>query len=314
MKRQFQIIARPLAAIIVMLLFSMAASAQPEEDDGKDLRPVRNMFDAIWLIDNQSALVPIKGTFEFDIQHRFGQFGKGFDDFWGLYANSNIRLGFGYVPLDRLMLGFGITKTNLAWDASAKYALLQQARKGGSPVSLTYYVNAAIDTRDKTFFTRPNELTTTDRLSYFHQIIIARKLSEKFSVQATGSLSHFNQVLGFENPETGIEQGKWKNNHLAASFAAKLKVGDWVNLICNYDQPITQHNDKSIQPKPNVALGVELTSSSHQFQIFIANYNSIVPQRNNMFNQNDMFHKNGDNGFNKNSFLIGFNMSRLWNF
>lgn len=305
---------RPLIAILTVLCFSLSLFAQDEEDSGKDLRPVKNMFEAIWVIDNQSAMVPIKGTFEFDIQHRFGRFGNGFDDFWGLYANSNIRLGFHYVPVERLMLGFGLTKTNITWDVNAKYAILRQARMGGSPVSLTYFVNAAVDTRDKSFFTRPNDLTTADRFSYFHQLILARKVSEKFSVQAAGSLSHFNQVLGYENPETGKEEGKWKNDHLAISFAARYKVGDWVNLIGNYDQPITQHNDDSIQPKPNFSIGVELTSSSHQFQIFVGNYYFITPQRNNMFNQNDFFSEDINHGFNRNSLLIGFNMSRLWNF
>ncbi len=314
MKKHKHIAIRPLLAILAVLCFSLSVLAQDEEESRKDLRPVKDMFDAIWLIDNHSALVPIKGTFEFDIQHRFAQVGKGFEDFWGLYGNSNIRLGFHYVPVNRLMLGFGITKTNITWDANAKYAILQQARMGGSPVGLTYFVNAAFDTRDKIFFTRPNELTTADRISYFHQLILARKVSDRFSVQVAGSISHFNQVLGYENPETGKEEGKWKNNHAAVSFAAKYKVGDWVNLIGNFDQPITQHNDKSIQPKPNFSIGVELTSSSHQFQIFLGNYYSIVPQYNNMFNTNDFFSEDITHGFNRKSLLVGFNMSRLWNF
>ena len=33
---------------------------------------VKNTFDGNHIIDNQTVVVPIKGTFEFDIQHRFG--------------------------------------------------------------------------------------------------------------------------------------------------------------------------------------------------------------------------------------------------
>lgn len=35
---------------------------------------VKNTFEGNHIIDNQTVVVPIKGTFEFDIQHRFGTF------------------------------------------------------------------------------------------------------------------------------------------------------------------------------------------------------------------------------------------------
>ena len=77
-------------------------------------KPVKNTFSSIWIIDNQSVMVPYKGTLEFDIQHRFGLVSNGFEDLWGLYAPSNIRLGFSYVPVNNLMVGFGFTKRRKA--------------------------------------------------------------------------------------------------------------------------------------------------------------------------------------------------------
>ena len=55
-------------------------------------KPVKNTFQSVWIIDNQTVLVPIKGTLEMDIMHRFGTWDKGYEDFWGLFASSNIRL------------------------------------------------------------------------------------------------------------------------------------------------------------------------------------------------------------------------------
>src|SRR5678815_2087100 len=100
-------------------------------------KPVKNTFNSIWLSDNQAVMVPIKGTFEFDLQHRFGLVNSGEQDFLGFFAPANIRLGFEYVPLDKLMVGFGITKTNLTWDLNAKYAIFKQMQNGGMPVSVT---------------------------------------------------------------------------------------------------------------------------------------------------------------------------------
>ena len=307
MKNHIKIMFRFIFATLLMLSFGFAAVAQDEEaDDSKDLRPVKNMFESIWLIDNQTALVPIKGTFEFDILHRFGTVENGFKDFWGFYAPSNIRLGFHYVPVNRLMLGFGITKTGITWDFNAKYAILQQARKGGSPVALTYFVNAAVETKDKALFSfiPTEDVTTSDRFSYFHQLILARKITESFSIQAAGSMSHYNTVEAYETSSSEVE-GRLKNDHIAVAFGARYKISPALNIIANWDQPITKHNDETVDPKSNISFGIEFVTSAHQIQLFAGNFNSIVPQRNNMFNQNS---------FGDGNVLIGFNMTRLWNF
>lgn len=299
MKNTISILIRSLLALSLILAMGNTLLAQDEEATTTTVRPVKNTFDGNWLIDNQTVMVPIKGSFEFDIQHRFGTVKNGYDDFWGLYAPANMRLGFSYAPIEKLNLGFGFTKSNLMWDFNAKYALFQQARSGGSPLSVTYFVNMAWDTRDDAL---GKFLNYTDRFSYFHQLMVARKVTDAFSVQVAGSVSHFNSVPAYINTNKEIT-GLMKNDHVAVSVSGKYKIGPWINIIANYDQPITQH--KRNNPNPNVSFGLEMTSSSHTFQIFAGNYSYLVPQRNNVFNSND-----GGNG----EFLIGFNITRLWNF
>ena len=126
----------------------------------KKLRPVKNTFQSVWIIDNQTVLVPVKGTFEMDIMHRFGTVNNGYQDFWGFFAPSNIRLGVAYAPINKLYLGIGLTKSNLLWDASAKYAIITQT-KSKYPVSVTYYGDVAYDTRkdeDKSIFKYPSSV------------------------------------------------------------------------------------------------------------------------------------------------------------
>jgi hypothetical protein len=268
------------------------------ETEEQDTRPVRSIFESAWLIDNQSVLVPIKGTFEFDMQHRFGTWQNGYDDFYGLFASSNIRLGFSYTVIDRLAVGFGITKSNMTWDISGKYAILRQTRSGNIPISITYFGNIAIDTRNK-----DNFVNSSDRYSFFNQLIIARKITPEFSAQIAPSYSHFNSVEAFINSSNEIES-IMNNDHFAIAVAGRYKVSDVMAIIANYDQPITKH--KSNNPNPNISFGVEMATSSHTFQIFAGNYYFITPQRNNVFNQNnpEFF----------SDFLIGFNITRLWNF
>ncbi|WP_295800420.1 DUF5777 family beta-barrel protein [Mucilaginibacter sp.] len=261
---------------------------------------VKNTFEGNFLIDNQSVMVPIKGTFEFDIQHRFGNIKKGTADLFGLFGGANMLLGFSYVPINNLQLGFGATNENMVVDGNLKYAILKQTKDGSMPVSVTYYGNAAMDTRKKdatTLF-----VNASDRFSFFNQLIIARKINEKFSVQVAPSMSHFNNLEGYLDA-AGKIQPKWNNDHYAIAVAGRYKISDGSSLIVNYDQPLSQHPVDN--PHPGVSFGIEMKTSGHDFEIFFGNYSSLIPQNNNLFNQND--YKHG-------MFLIGFNISRLWNF
>jgi len=268
------------------------------------VKPVKNTFGGIWIIDNQTVMVPIKGTFEMDIMHRFGTLKNGYKDFWGFFAPSNIRLGFEYVPVKNLMIGVSITKANMTWEGYGKYALIKQT-KGKYPVSVSYYGDIAFDTRkdaDKTIFKY-----TSQRISFFNQLIIARKVTDKFSVQVAPSVSHYNSVNGYytKNDSTGKEIYKeMKFDHIAIAISARYKLKEAMAIIVNYDQPITKHNTNN--PAPNISFGLELTTSAHAFQFFFGNYGSITPQRNNYFNHNDP-HFIGQ-------YLIGFNITRLWNY
>lgn len=261
---------------------------------------IKNTFEGNYIIDGQTVMVPIKGTFAFDIQHRFGTVEHGFSDLFGMFATATMRLGFRYVPIDNLQIGFGATNEKMQVDWNAKYSILKQTKDGTMPVSITYYGNAAMDTRkadNTTLF-----VNTSDRFSYFNQIIIARKISEKLSIQVSPSYSHFNNLEGYLN-ELGNVQPKWSNDQFAVSASGRYKISDESAIIVNYDQPLTQN--PALNPHPNISFGIEMRTSGHDFEIFFGNYSSLIPQNNILYNQND---------FTKSQFLIGFNISRLWNF
>lgn len=282
--------------LVLFALIAFQLTAQEEGSTKKKQKPVRPMFESSWLIDNQSVIVPIQGTFQFDIIHRFGTVKNGYSDFFGIFAPSNIKLGFNYSILNNLSVGFGITKSYMTWDFNVKYAFIQQTRSGSIPLSITYFGNAAVDTRKKSNF-----VNESDRLSYFHQLIFARKFSSKFSFQIAPSLSHYNAVEAYLDPNNEVI-ARMKHDHIAIAFGGRYKFADRMAILAVYDQPITNHPENN--PYPNLSFGIELATSSHAFQFFAGNYNNIVPQRNNVFNKND---------FKDGQFLIGFNMTRLWN-
>lgn len=291
-------------------------------------KPVKNTFQSVWIADNQTVMVPIKKTFEMDIQHRFGTWKNGYSDFWGFFAPSNIRIGFSYVPINKLNVGLGFTKTTAAvipysttssvagpmWDGSLKYSIITQT-KGKYPVSVSYYVNAAFNTKKDP----NNEIYryTSDRLNYFHQILIARKITDKLSIQVAPSLSHHNVVNGYFtklNDSTLKVEKAMNNEHFAVAVSARYKLTNVTSIMFNYDQPITRHATSN--PNPNLSLGLEFNTSSHSFQLFFSNYYYLNPSINNMFNSNSPF-KYTDVAGTKvegGKFLIGFNITRLWNY
>ena len=340
----------PALMALMMVCMIMPSGKLMAQDDSvvttdapvaKNPKPVKNTFQSVWIIDNQTVLVPIKGTFEMDIMHRFGTVDKGYEDFWGFFAPSNIRMGFSYVPINKLNVGIGITKTAVAvipnssissvsgplWDANLKYSIITQT-KNKYPVSVSYYVNAAYNTKKD-----PNNdiyKNYSDRLSYFHQLLIARKITDKLSIQVAPSISHHNVVNGYFvklNDSTLKIKPDMNFDHFAVAVSARYKMTDVTSFMINYDQPITKHAQNN--PNPNLSFGVEFNTSSHSFQVFFTNYFYLSPQANNLYNKNSPFDytqkyytkgaTSGEPVLNERSyeggkFLIGFNITRLWNY
>jgi hypothetical protein len=297
-------------ALLFMLSFSVAAQGEViendeqeevEEDDApekiryKDQRNVRNSFNSTYIMDQQTPLVPIKGTIQMDMHHRFGTFLNGWEDLAGIYGAANIRIGVGYVPVKGLMLGWGVTKERMQMDFNAKYAIYEQ-KMDGFPMSVTYHGNMSLETRKKKFYNHGS-----DRLSYFNQLIFASKVHDVFSIIVAPSLSWFNTVDGFVNDDDEVIRNR-SNTHFAISTYGRIRINSKLAVTLGYDQPLTKHRKDN--PNPNLSIGLEMSTSSHSFQVIVGNYNGIIPQASHFYNSND--YRDG-------AFLLGFNITRLWN-
>jgi Membrane bound beta barrel domain (DUF5777) len=291
--------------VLLILCISICFSGLNAQDStgapvAKKKLYTKNTFEGNLLIDNQSVMVPIKGTFEFYIQHRFGTISNGFTDLYGIYSGANMRLSASYVPIKNVQIGFGSTNDRMQVDGNLKIALLKQTRDWAMPVSVTYYGNVAMDTRAKN--SSLPIVTTSDRFTYFNQLIIASKVCERFSIQVAPSISYYNNVAAYTDA-AGKLQPAMKNEHLAISYGGKIKLSEGMSLLLNFDQPLTQHAMNN--PRPNVSAALDMSTSGHDFQITFGNYGYLLQQDNNFGNQND---------FKRGQYSIGFNISRLWNF
>jgi hypothetical protein len=279
---------------IAVFAFPMMMLAQEQKDTiaavpQDSIAPVveveleRPAFESTSLIESQTNRVYGKGTIEMIMNHRFGLV-TGTNDMIGIWAPANIRIAVNYSITDCITVGVGTTKDNRLQDFSLKGAILRQTVDGKMPVSVTYYGNASVSALPK-----ENFYHTSDRWSFYNQIIIAKRISKVISLQLAPSYSHYNVV-----------DAPMSNDLFAIQFGGRAKVTSDMSILLDVNQPITS---QEIAPKSGFSIGTEFSTVGHSFQIFVSNYRGIVNQQSNMLNQNEFFE--GD-------FAIGFNISRTW--
>jgi hypothetical protein len=278
--------------VLTLSLFISPLFAQESTPAEGGSTPVMFTFGTSTLIDNQTVATPFKGSLELQIQHRFSLI-ENVHNLFGIYGSANTRMGLSYGITDRLMVGAGTTKDYKLQDIQWKYLILQQTEDNKMPVSVSYYGNVVADLQKEEVFGPTASYKEMHRLSYFTQLIVARKINDMFSVQVAPSMAYFNSVPVYSDT-TG-----YKNMNFGISAGARANLFGAHSLILEYDQLLTKQ-DLDDQPKPNLSLGWEINSATHTFQIFAANYSQIISQRNLVFNNNDLA---------KGDFLIGFNIT-----
>ncbi|NOZ47588.1 MAG: hypothetical protein GXO79_12525 [Chlorobi bacterium] len=239
------------------------------------------------IIENQTIIAPKKGNLQFTIHHRMGKMNNGISDLFGIYAASNIRLGLNYGITDKLMVGFGTEKSNKMQEFMWKYAILQQTKSGSMPVSISYFGNFVINANEKMTFGK--DYAFSDRLSYFNEVIIARKFNKKLSAQITAGFAHINAV-----------DSVWQNQKANISFGGRYRVYNDISILAEYGLPVTVSDLESYQNEvePNYAFGMEIATGTHTFQIFATTYNNIIAQKNIIYNMNELNSKGLSIGFN----------------
>ena len=200
--------------VILFLLFilsSLFSFAQDdllkmmEEEVPKQKEFTTATFKGTRLINFHTIETGVKRSLDFRIAHHFGDMNGGAYQFFGLDGGASIRLGLEYTYDGRLQFAIGRSSYEKTYDSFLKYRLLRQTTDNKMPVSMTLlscmFYNTTKDP-DKTINGYDRFQYASSRLSYAHQIIIARKFNEHLSLQVSPSLVHFNLVDGSNDKNT----------------------------------------------------------------------------------------------------------------
>jgi len=245
------------------------------------------------IINGQSVEQTGKNHLDFRISHRFGSVSSGIDNFFGI-DQSTIHLSFEYGFSDRLMIGIGRSSYMKTYDGFVKYKILRQSTgKRTMPISLSYFGSTELFSAPFSDPERNNKFSS--RLTYIHQLLIARKFNESLSLQLTPTILHKNMVT------TVLEM----NDLFSCGIGGRYKLTKRMALSAEYYY--TLHFPRSGTDYNNpIALGLDIETGGHVFQIMLTN-TSIMKEGGFIYGvDNDDFFKGGIH--------LGFNISRTFSF
>jgi len=280
--------------IFFALLLSLPASAQEQDSTGFDedlsyLDDLNNQVTATFKttrIANGHTVEQCKaGVLDLRINHRFGRLSDGLYNFLGL-DNAVTRIGFDYGITDYLMTGIGRSTLNKEYDGFAKVRIFGQS-KTAVPVTVNYLAGVYLVTEKK----EVENLPFFNRMTYLHQLLIARKFNEKFSLQLMPTLMHFNM--------TNIASEK--NTIAALGVGGRYKISKRTALTVEYYHvPERFKGEKNVDP---LTIGLDIETGGHVFQLFFSNASGI--------SERSLF-TNTLSKWEKGQLHFGFNISRVF--
>ncbi|MCB0575802.1 MAG: hypothetical protein KDC61_14680 [Saprospiraceae bacterium] len=237
------------------------------------------------------------GVLDFKISHRFAPLRNGVYDMFGLDA-ATIRIGLDYGITDRLMVGIGRGGREKIVDGFAKYKLLRQSTgKRNMPITLSYLIDGQIKTVK--FQDQERENKFSSRLYYTHQLLIARKFSERLSLQLMPTLVHRNLVATTED----------KNDVFAIGAAGRIKITKRVTFNAEYyyvpEGQISQSFANAL------SVGFEIETGGHVFQLHFTNTQDMTYKGFITETPEDWFFKDAS-GRMLSGIRFGFNVSRVF--
>ena len=219
-------------------------------------------FKAVRIVNSHSVELPAKKNLQFVIQHRFGRVDEGWRNFFGI-DNADMRIGMEYGIFDWWGAGWGRSSVGGTFDFYTRFKMLKQS-KGAKriPLTMVWYSNMGIISKEQ-----PDEVDAVHRLSYAHQLLVARKFTRDFSFQIMPTYTHENLV---PSPND-------KNDIFSIGFGARYLVSRSVGLNLEYFQPVTKREDGELYVG-SLSFGIDIETGGHVFQVTVTNSTGMIEQ------------------------------------
>lgn len=265
------------SALALLLGFSLSTFAQEK---------VSETFDDIRVVNGHSIETNKEGSMTFIIAHRFGMINGGLYELFGL-DQSTIRMGFDYGLTNNITIGIGRSSFQKTVDGFIKFKVLSQKIEGGSPVSLTL-----LSTSDYNTLKAPyglEGLSGTLRWSFSHQVLVAKKFGDRFSLQVMPTFLHRNLVLTSE----------MNNDIFSIGSAGRVRLTQMLSFKAEYYY--TLPNQLPEVNTNSLALGFDIETKHHVFQLHLGNSRGMTEK---------FFISETRGELDKGDIMLGFNITR----
>ena len=255
-------------------------------------------FKSTRIVNGHSVEQMKKKQLDFRISHRFGDINSGSYNLYGL-DNGLIHFALEYGLTDWLELGIGRSTYQKTFDGFAKVSILKQSSGvRNMPVHISYLFSTEyISLKTDTMMTN-----AYSRMSFIHQVLIARKFNENLSLQLTPTVIHRNLV------PTELD----KNDLFALGVGGRYKLSKRIALNVEYYY-VYRANEKAISqsiPTPvkyfnPLSVGIDIETGGHVFQIMLTNSQAM--------REGGFIGKTTETWSNM-GIHLGFNISRVFSF
>ncbi len=286
-----------IVVFVLAVLFSWVLTAQQEEET------IIQTFRHTRVINSHSTETLPARKLDFRVVHKFGDIagnGGGWPTFYGLESASDISIGLEYGLNDNIMIGVNRTKGSGPLKQNinglAKVRIMTQEYNGNIPLSLAIVGIASVSTMQKN--TIPGTINffevSSHRLAYHIGAHIARKFSDRISVQGHAAWTYRNLVLAGD-----------QNDLASVGGALRLQITKSIGLIFDGTFPVLSTLRTSENGYfPAIGIGFEFdTSGGHVFQVNLTNATGI--------NETDFIPYTRSN-WGDGQYRLGFTISRLF--
>lgn len=247
--------------LLLLVFLPLVSFSQNDLLDGIDTdtpkEKVSAAFKGLKIVNLESTKLAAKGDLYFIVAHRFGSIKDGFEGFYGL-DNANTQLKFVYGLTDYLTISGA--RSELAYDFSTKFTLLNQTTDG-FPVTIAGFTSLAINnTLKESLYPK---LTFDDRFTYVGQLLISRKYSEKLSLEVAPTIFH----------ENFVDNTQQDNTQYAIGVGGRYKLSKRWSLNIDYAAHLNRASN-SIYKNP-LSIGFDLETGGHVFQMHFTSSQGI---------------------------------------
>ena len=183
--------------------------------------------------------------------------------------NAQIRLSLDYSFTPWLNIGLGRSSASKTYDAFVKAKLFRQSKGDKNmPFSVVWYSSFNYSTLKYTDNLPHND---SERISYAHELVLARKFSKNFSFEMITSMVHFNVVEDRQTPNDVFLLGLGGRYKISNRVAITAEYGAQLNDNFYYDESGTKVNFENA-----LSIGIDLETGGHVFQFHATNSRGLA--------------------------------------